>query len=84
MDIVRWTIYNITVRNVTARVSGGHHIVRLLNQDGIKMYNIFISNVMDASGLSDKRVQAGVKIGDLGYWSISKCQLVDTYNIFCG
>ena len=75
-------IYNITVRNVRAKVAGGHHIVRLLNQDGIKLYNIFISDVMDASGHTDPRVQAGVKIGDLRYWSMSQCQLGDTYNVF--
>jgi hypothetical protein len=75
-------IYNITVRSVRAKVAGGHHIVRLLNQDGIKLYNIFISDVLDASGPNDPRVQAGVKIGDLRYWSMSPCQLGDTYNVF--
>ena len=75
-------IYNITIRNVRAKVAGGHHIVRLLNQDGVKLYNIFISDVMDASGHTDPRVQAGVKIGDLRYWSMSQCQLGDTYNVF--
>lgn len=75
-------IYNITVRNVRAKVAGGHHIVRLLNQDGIKLYNIFIRDIMDASGPNDPRVQAGVKIGDLRYWSMSQCQLGDTYNVF--
>ena len=75
-------IYNITIRNVRAKVAGGHHIVRLLNQDGVKLYNIFISDVMDASGPADPRVQAGVKIGDLRYWSMVQCKLGDTYNIF--
>jgi len=75
-------IYNITVRNVRAKVAGGHHIVRLLNQDGIKLYNIFISDVMDASGPNDPRVHAGVKIGDLRYWSMAQCKLGDTYNVF--
>lgn len=75
-------IYNITVRNVRAKVAGGHHIVRLLNQDGVKLYNVFIRDVMDASGPGDPRVQAGVKIGDLRYWSLSQCRLGDTYNIF--
>jgi hypothetical protein len=75
-------IYNITIRNVRAKVAGGHHIVRLLNQDGIKLYNIFISGVMDASGPNDPRVQAGVKIGDVRYWSMSQCQPGDTYNVF--
>ena len=75
-------IYNITVRNVRAKVAGGHHIVRLLNQDGIKLYNIFIRDVVDASGPQDPRVQAAVKIGDTRYWSLSQSQLGDTYNVF--
>lgn len=75
-------IYNITIRNVRAKVAGGHHIVRLLNQDGIKLYNIFISDVMDASGPDDPRVQAGVKIGDTRYGSMSQCRLGDTFNVF--
>ena len=75
-------IYNITVRNVRAKVAGGHHIVRLLNQDGIRLYNIFISDVMDASAAGEPRVQAGVKIGDLRYWTMSQCKLGDTYNVF--
>jgi len=68
-------IYNITIRNVRAKVAGGHHIVRLLNQDGIKLYNIFISDVMDASGPDDPRVQAGVKIGDTRYGSMREMAL---------
>jgi len=75
-------IYNITIRNVRAKVAGGHHIVRLLNQDGIRLYNIFISDVMDASVAGEPRVQAGVKIGDRGYWSMKPCGLGDTFNVF--
>ncbi len=75
-------IYNITVRNVRAKVAGGHHIVRLLNQDGIRLYNIFISDVMDASAAGEPRVQAGVKIGDLRYASMSTCKLGETFNVF--
>ena len=75
-------IYNITVRNVRAKVAGGHHIVRLLNQDGIKLYNIFVRDVVDASGPQEPRVQAAVKIGDTRYWSLSQSQLGDTYNVF--
>lgn len=75
-------IHNITIRNVRVKVAGGHHIVRLLNHDGIKLYNIFISEVMDSSVEGEPRVKAGVKIGDMGYWSISQCKLGDTYNVF--
>ena len=75
-------IYNITIRNVRAKVAGGHHIVRLLNQDGIRLYNIFISDIMDASVAGEPRVQAGLKIGDRGYWSMKPCELGDTFNVF--
>lgn len=75
-------IYNITIRNVRAKVAGGHHIVRLLNQDGIKLYNVFVSEIIDASGPNDPRISAGVKIGDTRYWSMAQCQLGDTFNIF--
>jgi len=75
-------IYNVTIRNVRTRVCGGHHIVRLLNHDGIKLYNIFISDVMDASGPKDARAKAAIRIGDAGYSSMAKNKLGDTYNIF--
>lgn len=75
-------IYNITINNIMGTVAGGHHIVRLLNQDGIKMYNIFISNVMDTSKEGDKRNAAAIKIGDVGYWSIRKNELGETSRIF--
>ena len=75
-------IYNVIIRNVKTRVSGGHHIVRLLNHDGIKLYNIFITNVMDTSTSKQKRAKAGVKIGDRGYSSMGLNQLGETYNIF--
>jgi len=75
-------IYNITINNIKAKVAGGHHIVRLLNHDGIKMYNIFISNVMDISMPNEKRCKAAVKIGDTNYSSIAHNKLGETSNIF--
>ena len=74
-------IYNITVRNVRTRVAGGHHIVRVLNHDGVRIHNVFIRDVMDASTDRDKRPKAAVKIGDARYWSVSKNQLGDTSRI---
>ena len=46
--------------------AGGHHIVRLLNNGGVKLHHIQIANVMDTSpaGLQAK---AAVKIGDQQY-----------------
>ncbi|MDX9868351.1 MAG: glycosyl hydrolase family 28 protein [Kiritimatiellia bacterium] len=75
-------IHDITIRNVRVKIAGGHHIVRLLNQDGIRLYNIFIRDILDTSGPSDPRVRAGVKIGDTGYWSMRRCESGDTFNIF--
>jgi hypothetical protein len=78
-------IYNIIINNVQAKCAGGHHIIRLLNHDGIKMYNVFISNVMDTSleGEFPRTVRAAVKIGEEArYASVSQNELGDTYRIF--
>jgi hypothetical protein len=75
-------IYNVIIRNVKTRVSGGHHIVRLLNQDGIKIHDIFITNVMDTTEDGQPRAKAAVKIGDKGYSSIRLNQPGETYNVF--
>jgi len=75
-------IYNITINDVRGTVAGGHHIIRLLNQDGIKLYNIFINNVMDTSKEGEKRNAAAVKIGDVRYWSIRKNELGETSRVF--
>ncbi len=67
-------VYNVTVRNVKARCSGGHGIVRLLVQDGIKMHHVTISNVVDTTDVAkgEPRCQAAIRIGDVNYWSIRR------------
>jgi len=75
-------MYNITIRNIKTQVAGGHHIVRLLNQDGVKMYNIFIRDIMDTSRDGEKRAHAAVKIGDVRYSTLSKAQKGDTSRVF--
>ena len=75
-------IYNITIHNVQAKTTGGHALVRLLNQDGVKMYNIFISNVIETSLEGEPKVAAAIRIGDDGYSGISLNKLGDTYRIF--
>jgi len=75
-------IYNIIINNVQATTAGGNHIIRLLNHDGVKLYNIFISNIMDTSKDGDVRNKAAVLIGDAGYYSIAKNQLGETSRIF--
>ncbi|MFA7174584.1 MAG: glycosyl hydrolase family 28 protein [Kiritimatiellia bacterium] len=73
-------IYNITIRNV--RVKTPYHMVMLLCHDGIKLYNIFISDIMDASEVGDRRrTNAGVKLGESGYSSMSRGHMGDISNI---
>lgn len=57
-------IYNITIRNVNAAALCA--IVRLLNQGGVKLYNILVDGVMDASAHHPclKRGMTGLRIGD--------------------
>lgn len=74
-------IYNITIRNIQAKVIGGHALVRLLNQDGIKLYNIFVSDILDTSTENEIRPAAGIRIGEEHYWSSRMNVLGETYNI---
>lgn len=72
-------IYNVIIRNICSCVTGGHHIVRLLNHDGLKLYNILIDGIMDRSdGIAAK---AALKIGDERYSAIRKAVLNETRNI---
>ena len=71
-------LFNISIRNVRGYCAGGHHIIRLLNNSGIKLYNIEISNLLDTSpeGIQAK---AAIKIGDQIYGGSSP--LGDTFDI---
>lgn len=46
-------IYNITIRNVMVYGVGGCALIRLLNHDGFKIYNIRIDNVIETSPWSE-------------------------------
>ncbi|MDX9867027.1 MAG: glycosyl hydrolase family 28 protein [Kiritimatiellia bacterium] len=74
-------IYNITIRNVQAKCVGGHGIIRLLNHDGIRLYNIIVRDVIDTSTDRDPRVQAAVRIGDTNYSSMRKAEPGEMFNI---
>ena len=74
-------VYNITISNIRTRVVGGHQIVRILNHDGVKIYNVSIDHVMDTSAAEEKRPRAAVKIGDVRYFAASKAALGDTSRI---
>ena len=72
-------IYNVIIRNIHSQVTGGHHIVRLLNHDGVSLYNILIDGIIDCS--DDLRAKAALKIGDARYSHIRKAVLGETRNI---
>jgi len=74
-------IYNITIRNVQATCAGGHGIIRLLNQDGIRMYNIIMRDIIDTSAAGEKRVYSAVRIGDRNYSSIRRAEPGEMFNV---
>ncbi len=83
------SIHNVTIRNVYSNTPCG--VVRLLNHNGKKLYNINIENVGDVaddpafaplhSDKSQFRVGACVRIGENFYYASRKAAPEDTYNI---
>ncbi len=63
-------IHDITIKNVNTYVTGGHHIVRLLNHDGNRIYNISIDGITDACPENGLRARAALRIGDVNYVSV--------------
>lgn len=74
-------IHDITIRHVHAKCVGGHGIVRLLCQDGIKLYRVTVTDVVDTAGPADARVQAAVRIGDTGFASARRATSGDMYAV---
>ena len=74
-------IYNITIRDVNA--SAVCAIVRLLNQGGVKMYNVLVDGVMDASKGSAcmRRGMSGVRVGDTHQYGEQNSMPEDTCGI---
>ena len=74
-------LYNITVRNV--RSSSWCANIRLLNQGGVKLYNILIDGVTDTSKDSThmNRGLFGIRIGDKRLYSTRHSTPDETYNI---
>ncbi|MBO5689936.1 MAG: hypothetical protein J6S73_08385 [Lentisphaeria bacterium] len=60
----------IMIRNVQGYSAGGHHIVRFLNNGGVKIHHIQLENVMDTSP-ADFHCKAAVKIGDTNYGGLA-------------
>ena len=46
-------VYNVTIRNIMTCSTSGCGMIRLLNHDGYRIYNIRIDNVMEISPWSD-------------------------------
>jgi hypothetical protein len=59
-------IRQVFIRNVRGYCRGGHHIVRLLNTPGSRMYDIVVDGLIDTSP-AWMRCRAAVKIGDVHY-----------------
>jgi len=74
-------VYNIMIRNIRAMCAGGHGIVRLLAQDGVKMHHIVVSNVVETAGAGDPRTQATIRIGDTNYWTLRRNAMGDMHHI---
>ena len=71
-------LFNISIRNVRGYCAGGHHIIRLLNNKGVKLHHIQISNLMDTAPQGHQN-RAAIKIGDQQYGGSSP--LGDTSDI---
>ena len=68
----------ITIRNVQAYCAGGHHIVRFLNNGGVKIHHVQLENLMDTSP-TDFHCKAAVKVGDTNYGGLAAPG--DTYGL---
>ena len=68
----------ITIRNVQAYCAGGHHIVRFLNNGGVKIHHVQLEGLMDTSP-ADFHCKAAVKVGDTNYGGLAAAG--DTYGL---
>ena len=74
-------IHHITIRNIHATCRGGHGIIRLLCQGGVKLHHVDISNVVDEAGTGDPHAQATIRIGDSYNWSAERDREGDMHHI---
>jgi dienelactone hydrolase len=74
-------VYNVTIRNVRARSSGGHGIIRLLTCDGIRMHHVSVENVFDTASGDQKRPQATIRIGDVLFHKTRRCEMGEMHHI---
>ena len=74
-------IYNVTIRNIRSRSSGGHSIIRLLCCDGIKMHHIKIDGVEEIAAGNEKRSKSVIRIGDAHYSRTRAPRMGEMHNI---
>ena len=74
-------IRNVTIRNVNCEAFCSN--IRLLNQGGVKLYNILIDGMTDSSGGSSHmdRGICGVRIGDTHMYGERHSTFEETFNI---
>jgi len=79
-DLEQQHVRNILIRNVRGYSAGGHYIVRFLNQSGVKMTNILLDGLLDASP-AGHRCCSAIKIGDQYYGTPAKCGETSRFQI---
>jgi hypothetical protein len=74
-------IHNIFIHQIAGHSNGRHHVVRLLNASGLRIYNIFLDGLIDTSP-SGAPCKATIKIGDSNPTWGGVTPLGDTSRIF--
>ena len=74
-------IYNVVIRNVVSSAFCAN--VRLLNQSGVRLYNILVDGVYDSSKNSPYmgRGGSGVRLGDVHLYGTRHATPDETFNI---
>lgn len=74
-------IYNVVIRNVVSSAFCAN--VRLLNQSGVRLYNILVDGVYDSSKNSPYmgRGGSGVRLGDVHLYGTRHAAADETFNI---
>ena len=74
-------VYNVTIRGVHGKSAGGHGVIRLLVCDGIRMHHVAIEDVVDTASGNDRRPQATIRLGDVSYHKVRRCQMGEMHHV---
>lgn len=75
-------IRGVSVTNVSAECTGGHGLIRLLCQDGVKLYRVSIDGVYDrALDHGGVRCIAAIRLGDSNYSTIRRANIGEMRDI---